>query len=37
MGFDVAADGKRLLISRAQEESQTPLQLMTNWPAELKK
>jgi hypothetical protein len=37
MGFDVATDGKRLLVNRAQEEAQAPLQLMTNWPAELKK
>jgi len=37
MGFDIAADGKRLLVNRAQEEAQAPLQLMTNWLAELKK
>lgn len=37
MGFDVSADGKRLLVNRAQEEAQAPLQLMTNWPGELKK
>jgi eukaryotic-like serine/threonine-protein kinase len=37
MGYDAASDGKRLLVNRAQEEAQAPLQLMTNWPAELKK
>ena len=36
-GFDVAPDGRRLLVNRVQEEAQAPLQLITNWPAELKK
>ena len=35
--FDVSSDGKRLLVNHAEEEAQTPLQLVTNWPAELKK
>jgi eukaryotic-like serine/threonine-protein kinase len=35
--FDVSSDGKRLLVNRAEEETQAPLQLITNWPAELKK
>jgi WD40 repeat protein len=34
--FDVASDGKRLLVNRIQEEAQAPLQLVINWPAELK-
>jgi eukaryotic-like serine/threonine-protein kinase len=37
ISFDVAADGKRLLVNHAEEEAQAPLQLLTNWPAELKK
>ena len=36
-GFDVAPDGRRLLVNRVQEEAQAPLQLITNWPAESKK
>jgi serine/threonine protein kinase/Tol biopolymer transport system component len=36
-GFDVAPDGRRLLVNRVQEEAQAPLLLITNWPAELKK
>ncbi len=36
-GFDVASDGKRLLVNRVQEEAQSPLLLMTNWLSELKK
>jgi hypothetical protein len=35
--FDVLSDGKRLLVSHTGEEAQAPLQLVTNWPAELKK
>jgi WD40 repeat protein len=35
--FDVSSDGKRLLVNRAEEGAQAPLQLITNWPAELKK
>ena len=35
--FDVSSDGKRLLVNRAEEEAQAPLQLVTNWLAELKK
>jgi serine/threonine protein kinase/Tol biopolymer transport system component len=37
ISFDVSSDGKRLLVNRAEEETQAPLQLVTNWPAELKK
>jgi serine/threonine protein kinase len=37
ISFDVSADGKRLLVNHAEEEAQAPLQLLTNWPAELKK
>ena len=35
--YDVSADGQRLLVNLAEEESQTPLRLVTNWPEELKK
>src|SRR5579871_5776322 len=35
--FDVSSDGKYLLVNHSQEEAQVPLQLVTNWPAELKK
>jgi Tol biopolymer transport system component len=35
--FDASSDGKRLLVNRAEEGAQTSLQLVTNWPAELKK
>lgn len=35
--FDVSSDGKRLLVNHIGEEGQAPLQLVTNWPAELKK
>jgi hypothetical protein len=35
--FDASLDGKRLLVNQSEEEAQTPLQLVTNWPAELKK
>jgi Tol biopolymer transport system component len=37
VAFDVTSDGKRLLVNHAEEEAQVPLQLVTNWPAELKK
>jgi serine/threonine protein kinase len=37
ISFDVSSDGKRLLVNRSEEEAQAPLQLVTNWPAELKK
>ncbi len=37
VSFDVSSDGKRLLVNHSEEESQVPLQLVTNWPAELKK
>ena len=35
--FDVSSDGKRLLVNRSEEEAEAPLQLLTNWLAELKK
>jgi hypothetical protein len=35
--FDVTSDGKRLLINHSEEEAQVPLQLVTNWPGELKR
>ena len=35
--FDAFSDGKRLLVNHSEEEGQVPLQLVTNWPAELKK
>ena len=35
--FDVSSDGKRLLVNQSEEEAQTPLQLVTNWPAEVKR
>jgi eukaryotic-like serine/threonine-protein kinase len=37
ISFDVAADGKRLLVNHSEEETQLPLQLDTNWLAELQK
>lgn len=35
--FDVTADGKRFLLNNAPEQEQTPLVLVTNWLADLKK
>ena len=35
--FDVSSDGQRLLVNHSEEETQAPLQLVTNWLAELKK
>jgi len=35
--FDVFSDAKRLLMNHSEEEAQAPLQLVTNWLAELKK
>jgi serine/threonine protein kinase len=35
--FDVSSDGKRLLVNHTEEGTQSPLQVVTNWPAELKK
>jgi serine/threonine protein kinase/Tol biopolymer transport system component len=37
LSFDASSDGKRLLVNHSEEESQVPLLLVTNWPAELKK
>ena len=37
VSFDVSSDGKRLLVNHADEETQAPLHLLTNWLAELKK
>jgi eukaryotic-like serine/threonine-protein kinase len=35
--FDVTSDGKRVLVNHFEEGSQRPLQLVTNWPAQLTK
>ena len=35
--FDAFSDGKRLMVNHSEEEAQVPLQLVTNWPAELKR
>jgi serine/threonine protein kinase len=35
--FDVSSDGKRVLVNHSEEEAEAPLQLVTNWLAELKK
>ena len=35
--FDVAPDGQRFLLNLAEEESPSPLKVVSNWPAELKK
>ncbi len=35
--FDVSSDGKRLLVNHTEEGVQAPLQLVTNWLAQLKK
>ena len=35
LSFNVSSDGKRLLVNHSEEGVQTPLQLVTNWPAEL--
>jgi hypothetical protein len=37
ISFDAFSDGKRLLMNRSEEEAQAPLQLVTNWLAQLKK
>jgi eukaryotic-like serine/threonine-protein kinase len=37
VAFDVSADGKRFLINVAGDEAPTPLHLVVNWAAELKK
>jgi Tol biopolymer transport system component len=37
VSFDVSSDGKRVLVNHSEEEAQAPLQLATNWLAELKK
>jgi Tol biopolymer transport system component len=37
VGFDVSSDGKRVLVNHSEEEAQVPLQLVTNWPAGLRK
>jgi hypothetical protein len=33
----VAADGQRLLLNFTEDENATPLTLVINWPASLKK
>ena len=35
--FDVSSDGQRVLVNHSEEEAQAPLQLVTNWLAELRK
>lgn len=35
--FDASSDGKRLLVNRTEEGAQAPLQLVTNWLADLRK
>ena len=35
VAFDVTSDGKRVLVNHSEEEAQRPLQLVTNWPAQL--
>ena len=37
LSFDAFSDGQRLLVNHSEEEGQVPLQLVTNWPAELKR
>lgn len=37
VSFDVSSNGNRLLLNHADEETQAPLHLLTNWTAELKK
>jgi len=37
ISYDVSSDGKRLLVNHSEDEGPVPLQLVTNWPAELKK
>jgi hypothetical protein len=37
VSFDVSSDGKHLLVNHSEEEAQAPLQLVTNWLAELKR
>lgn len=35
--FDVSADGKRFLLNGAPEQEQTPLVLVSNWLADVRK
>jgi hypothetical protein len=37
MPYDVSADGKRLLVNLAEDETSAPLKFVSNWPAELRK
>ena len=38
ISFDVSSDGERILVNHSEEETtQAPLQLVTNWLAEMKK
>jgi serine/threonine protein kinase len=37
IAYDATSDGKRLLVNHSEDEGPVPLQLVTNWPAELKK
>ena len=35
--YDVSADGQRFLVNTIVEEASTPITLLVNWPALLKK
>ena len=35
--YDVSADGQRFLVNAANDENATPLTLMLNWPAALRR
>ena len=37
MPYDVSADGKRLLVNLADDDQATPLNLVVNWPAQVRK
>jgi serine/threonine protein kinase/WD40 repeat protein len=37
IGYDVSPDGQRLLVNLSEDEVMTPLKIVTNWPALLKK
>jgi hypothetical protein len=34
---DISADGQRFLVNGTEDENATPLTLVVNWPAALKK
>jgi Tol biopolymer transport system component len=37
VAFDVSSDGQRVLVNHSQDEAPAPLQLVTNWLAQLRK